>query len=174
MSASACSLLSTFLMSVRVTNSVNGGRTGMNTWLSLTLARLYTTTESSLRRHPFLIEIFYIQWTTEITLGDLEKYPGPQLWRNLNYKPIDRKSQIWGLETLQRHLPSEKHPTTNHWITDRINSFTTKDKEKPEKKKDNLKFRIEHIWKPTQYSKNQSFWDKLWVNTWRKCRNFFF
>ena len=74
-------------------------------------------------------------------------YQAPQLQRNLNYKPYKSKSQILGLETLQRHLPSEKHPTTNYWITDRIESFKTKDKEKLEKRKDNLKTQI-YFWQP--------------------------
>ena len=57
MSNSTFFLLSTLLMPVIVTNSVYGGRNGMNTRLSLTQDRLYIATESSSRYHAFLMKI---------------------------------------------------------------------------------------------------------------------
>ena len=44
-------------MFIIVTNSVDGGRTGMDTKLAMTQDRLYTETESFSRRHNFLIKI---------------------------------------------------------------------------------------------------------------------
>ena len=50
-------MLSSLLVFIRVTNLVDGGQTGMNIGLALAQDRLYTSTESSLRRPAFLINI---------------------------------------------------------------------------------------------------------------------
>ena len=48
---------------------------------------------------------------------------GPILATRTTYTPsceIALKSQNQGLKTLQKHFPTDKKPTTNHWITDSI------------------------------------------------------
>ena len=62
-------LLSTLLMSIIETNSVNGGRTGMNTQLALTQDILYTETKSFSSRTDLLIKI-------NISNGKQKKSPG--------------------------------------------------------------------------------------------------
>ena len=77
MSTSACYLLSTLMMPVIVTDSVNRGRTGMNTRLALTQEKLYTTRESSSRRHAFLIVINISNGQHKSPQDIRKQFPGP-------------------------------------------------------------------------------------------------
>ena len=78
----------------------------------------------------------YTQWETEITLGDTETISGPLKFEEISTtNPTRAKSKFEGWKHCRDVFLWGKHITTNNWITDCINFFKRKDKEKPEKNK---------------------------------------
>ena len=73
-------------MSERGTDSVYGGRTGMDTRLSLTQDILYMDTESSLRRHAFPMGINIFNGQPKSTSEIRNFFQGPSTLKKFQLK----------------------------------------------------------------------------------------
>ena len=86
------------------------------------------------------------------------KFPGPLKFEEISTtNPMTAKVKFVDWKHCRDICLQKKYPTTNYYITYRIDTFITEDKGKSENKTDNLKTRIEDICKTTQYSKIQHF-----------------
>ena len=132
-------------MSEIETNSVYGGRTGMDTRLSLTQDILYMDTESSLRRLTFLIEINIYPMGNKNYLRIPRKFSGPLNFEEIPItNPTREKSNLrigntaetFAFEQISYHQPLDHGP--HRLLQNKIQI-------KSERKKIILKSRIEHI-----------------------------